>query len=557
MLLSLHVKNLALIEEEEVNFSEGLNILTGETGAGKSILLGSMNLALGEKVPKEMLREGADMAFVELVFHVDDERTLQQLAEMEIEPEDGDVILSRKITPQRTVAKINGESVPGSKLKEVAGVLIDIHGQHEHQSLLSKKKHLEILDSYAKEELQDLKAEMAEAYQHYKSLCDEFEHADLGQEERTKEISFLSYEISEIEAANLVPYEDENLESEYRKIANGKKILEALGTVYQQTGSDGASDLIGHALRELMSVSDYDEALSGLVDQATELDNLLSDFNRELSAYLSDADFNEEHYFEVESRLDLVNHLKSKFGGSIAEILASCEEKKKRIEVLNDYDAYLSQLKQSVSNAQKQLHELSEQVSKIRQAKALELTEKVKKELMELNFLDVSFTMKFERNKSYSANGFDDCEFLISTNPGEPLKPLRKVASGGELSRIMLGVKTVLAKEDHIDTLIFDEIDAGISGRTAQKVSEMLKALGREHQVVCITHLPQIAAMADHHFLIEKSVADASTHTKIAELSEEASVTELARMLGGVEITDAVMQNAQEMKRLAKEKVGL
>ncbi|MBE5890519.1 MAG: DNA repair protein RecN [Lachnospiraceae bacterium] len=554
MLQSLQVKNLALIEEEEVFFSDGLNILTGETGAGKSILIGSINLALGEKVSKEMLREGTDSAFVELVFHVEDEKTLLALREMDIEPEDGEVILSRRITAQRTVAKINGESVPGKKLKEAAAVLIDIHGQHEHQSLLSKKKHLEILDSYAKEELAEKKAKLAESYKTYRKLHEEFEQADIGAEEREKELSFLNYEVSEIEAADLKVNEDEELEAEYRRIANGKKILEAMGNAYQSTGSDGASGMVGHAVRELMSIASYDQKAEEILNQASELDDLLNDLNREMSDYLSAADFNEAHFYEVESRLDLINHIKSKFGSSIEAVLSACEEKKTRIETLLNYDQYLSQLKKQTELEEANLRKLSDEVSKIRQEKAKELTEKVKNELLELNFLDVSFTMDFQKTKDFTANGMDDCEFMISTNPGEPVKPLLKVASGGELSRIMLGIKTVLAKEDEIDTLIFDEIDTGISGRTAQKVSEMLKILGKSHQIICITHLPQIAAMADHHFLIEKSVDQATTHTHIEELSDEASVEELARMLGGVEITDAVIMNAREMKKLAVEK---
>jgi len=348
MLQSLQVKNLALIEEEEVNFSEGLNILTGETGAGKSILIGSVNMALGEKVPKEMLREGADQAYVELVFHVDDPKVIEALQAMNIEPEDGDVILSRRITAQRTVAKINGESVPGSKLKEAASVLIDIHGQHEHQSLLNKRKHLEILDSYGHDELDGPKQLLADAYHKYKKLTEEYEKADLGQEEREKELSFLTYEVSEIEAANLIEDEDEELETEYKKIVNGKKILEAMGIAYQATGAEGASELIGRAVRELMSISNYDEKIEGMLAEATELDNLLSDLNRELSDYLSDADFNEERFYEVESRLDLINHLKSKFGDSITDILRACDDKKKRIETSKLIAIYLFVLLNSI-----------------------------------------------------------------------------------------------------------------------------------------------------------------------------------------------------------------
>lgn len=555
MLQNLHVKNLALIDETEVDFSEGLNILSGETGAGKSIIIGSINIALGEKVQKEMLRDGEQNALVELIFTVTSEKQKAMLAELDVFPEDDTVILSRKIVGGRGTAKVNGESVPASKMKEIAAVLIDIHGQHEHQSLLSKKKHLEILDDYAKEELAHLKEAVAKDYHVYRQLETELKNADVDEEERLREVSLLEYEIKELEEAELKEGEDEELEADYRKFVNGKKIMEALSGAYQCTGGgEQASELTGRALRELGSVSSYDEKIENLEQQLLEIDNLLNDFNREIAAYMEDTEFDEETFYRIEKRLDEVNHLKSKYGSSIEEVLEAFGQKQKRLEQLQDYDNYLNTLKDKVQKAEQTLAASCEKVSKVRQKYAKKLVKSVTEALKDLNFLDVVFEMKFERTAGFTANGFDDAEFLISTNPGEPVKPLGKVASGGELSRIMLAIKTVLADQDAVETLIFDEIDSGISGRTAQMVSEKMNMLGRSHQIICITHLPQIAAMADAHYLIEKSVQNKNTVSTIRQLEGEEIIEELSRMLGGVEITDTVRKSAREMKELAASK---
>ena len=556
MLQNLHVKNLALIDETEVDFKEGLNILSGETGAGKSIIIGSINLALGEKVQKEMLRENAESALVELVFSVENETQKQALSELEVFPEDDYVILSRKIVNGRGVAKINGESVPASKMREVAGILIDIHGQHEHQSLLHKKKHLEIIDEFAKEALAAKKEDLKAAYTVYKGLLEELNQADVDDEERLREASFLEYEIKEISDANLQENEDETLEEEYKRFSNGKKIMEALHMAYQYagSGSENASDLATRALKELSGASAYDEKVRELEQQMEEIDNLLNDFNREIADYIDETDFDDETFYKIEKRLDEINRLKSKYGKTITLVLETLEEKEARLAKLQDYDAYLAQLKGKVADAEKVLRSISMEVSEIRQQNAKTLVAEVTQALQDLNFLDVRFETQFAQLTDYTANGLDDAEFLISTNPGEPVKPLGKVASGGELSRIMLAIKTVMADNDAIETLIFDEIDSGISGRTAQMVSEKMNTLGRNHQIICITHLPQIAAMADAHYLIEKSVENSTTVSKIRLLDEEESINELSRMLGGVEITDKVRESAREMRELARQK---
>lgn len=553
MLQNLHVKNLALIDETEVEFSEGLNILTGETGAGKSIIIGSINLALGQKVPKEMLKENGEPALVELIFSVEDETQKAKLAELGIETEDDMVILTRKITSGKAVGRINGEAVSASALKAAASLLIDIHGQHEHQSLLNKKKHIDILDAYAKAELGEKKELLAKVYAEYKKTKEEWEQSNLDAESRKRELDFLEFEVNEIEEAQLKIGEDEELEEDYKRFSNGRKIMEGVGAAKEAVDGqrESASELIGRALRELSVVSSYDKQVENLESQLIEIENLLHDFTHELTAYIDAADFDEETFYNIEKRLDLINHLKSKYGRTIADILAVCEKKSERISVLNDYDAYLQKLSTRLKAKEAEVNALCEEISVIRQKNAKVLCESITQALQDLNFLDVVFTMEFGERIEYTANGFDAPEFMISTNPGEPIKPLGKVASGGELSRIMLAIKTIMADADDIESLIFDEIDTGISGRTAQMVAEKMNVLGRNHQIICITHLPQIAAMADAHFLIAKTVENSVTRSNIKKLSEEESVHELARMLGGVEITDSVITNAREMKELA------
>ena len=553
MLRNLHVKNLALIDEMEVEFEEGLNILTGETGAGKSLIIGSINMALGQKVPKEMIKEGADYALVELIFEVKSEDTIRRLQEMDIFPEDGMVIMSRKITGGRSVAKINSESISAAKVKEAAQLLIDIHGQHEHQSLTGKKMQLALLDDYAKEETQKVKAEVKKRYEEYSSILKELEEKDIDKEQQQRELSFLEFEIQELEDACLREGEDEELEKTYRKMLNGKKIAEACGAAYRLTSENGesASDQIGRALREISAVTSCDAELQPLEEQLEQLDGLLNDFNRDMSSYLSGLEFEEEDFYETEKRLDELNHLKSKYGDTIEKVLEAKEEKIRRRDELLDYDAYLNQLKEQKKASEEALEKASKKLSKIRKKYAKELCRQVTEHLLDLNFETVDLSMEFEQTTYFTSNGYDEVEFLISTNPGETPKPLGKIASGGELSRIMLALKTVLANNDEIETLIFDEIDTGISGRTAQKVSEKMDLIGRNHQVICITHLPQIAAMADTHFLIEKTVESGRTTSKIHRLPQEESVAELARMLGGVSITETVLENAKEMKELA------
>lgn len=555
MLQSLHVKNLALIDETEVFFGEGLNILTGETGAGKSIIIGSINLALGKKADRDMIRSGAEYALVELIFSINQPEQLKAIQALELPVEEGQIILQRKIMPNRNVCKVCGETVTARQLKQLAEVLIDIHGQHEHQSLLQAAKQLEILDAYAGEEMVSRKEKLQEVYRQYRQAVEELSHNEVDEETRRRESALAEFECQEIEEAQLIPGEDEEVEKSYQKLVNSQKIKEAAGAAYSLCGYEegGVGVNIGRALREIRNVSAYDEMLQEFEKQLLDIDSLLNDCNRGIAEYLSGLEFDAELFDQTERRLNLMNHLKSKYGNSIEDILDYQKRAQEKLTKYQDYDAYRMELAQKVNSLKEEALKICAELSDIRSKNALQLADEMKKALADLNFETVAFEIRvIKAEDQMTANGYDRVMFLISTNPGEALKELAQVASGGELSRIMLALKTVLADKDKIETLIFDEIDTGISGKTAWKVSEKMGILGREHQLICITHLPQIAAMADSHFCIEKQVVDQRSVTDIRQLKEDESIEELARMLGGASITENVRNNAREMKDLAR-----
>lgn len=553
MLTNLHVKNLALISELEVEFSSGLNILTGETGAGKSILIGSINLALGQKLDKEMLRRQDEPALVELIFQVDNPAVCEALLAQDVHPEDGQVIITRRMSGGRSVSRINGETCPASFVRRIASLLLDIHGQHEHQSLLYREKQLEILDEYGAEEILPAREEVEALYREYQKLRSRLKEYEMDEEQRLREISFLEFEIEEIENAGLKDGEDEELEREYRRLLNARRITEGLTNAYQCTGGgEGAADLVGRAMREILTIQTYDSEVEKLGSALSDVDAILNDFNRELSSYLAGQTFSEEIFYSTENRLNQINHLKTKYGNTIEKIRGAAQEKQIRLDEILHFQEKKEELGRELENAAKQYEDAAYRLHALRENYAKELTGRIVENLKELNFLDVVFEIGLTLQKNYSATGMDTAEYRISTNPGEPLRDLAKVVSGGELSRIMLAIKTLLADRDDVGTLIFDEIDTGISGRTAQMVAEKMAVIGRSRQVLCITHLPQIAAMADSHFEIAKAVENGETRTRIRRLDQESSVRELARMLGGAKITGAVLKNAGEMKELAQ-----
>ena len=547
MLLELHVRNLALIERADVEFGEGLNILTGETGSGKSIFMGSVNMALGGKVPRDMVRKGAEYAYIELIFSVDEEKG-KILRQMGVTPdEDGILIISRKIMPSRSVSRINDETVTLGRLREITGLLLDIHGQHEHQSLLYRSKHLEILDCFAG--VEKMKKQLAEEYRRYCSLEEAAAGFRTDEETRRREADFLRFEVDEIEDAALKPGEEEELSRAYRRFMGSRKIVEALSAAYAAvTAVD-----VGEARKGVERAAEYEETLEKLKDQLFDAEAILNDVAHEITSYLDNMVFDEEEFRRVESRLNLIHGLEAKYGSGTEAVLRALQEKKERLNELENYDGLKQKAEQELEESRERLDLLCEKLSERRKQAASGLAEKIRRSLLDLNFLDVEFEISFRKLDKYTAHGFDEVEFLISTNPGESVKPLGMVASGGELSRIMLAIKTVLADTDDVPTLIFDEIDTGISGRTAQKVSEKLAVISGSRQVICITHLPQIAAMADYHFEMAKEPKEAKTVTTIRRLDGRQQIVELARLLGGAEITDAVLQNAGEMKKLAEQ----
>ena len=452
--------------------------------------------------------------------------------------------------PARSLCKINDETVTVGKLKTITGLLIDIHGQHEHQSLLYKHKHLEILDKYHERTSHDVKQNIAGLYRTYTGLKERLASFQLDEESRLREMDFLRFEIDEIEGANVKDGEEEELTARYRLLTNARRITESLSAAYAAVNTD----TLDYALKEVEHVAPFDEKLGAIRDQLFDADAILSDISHEISSYMEDMSFDEEEYRELEERLDVIHNLEAKYGKTAEQIQENLENKRKRLEELEDYDSLKQKTERELRETENRLEALCGQLSGMRKAAAKELTAKIKAGLTDLNFIDVEFSMEFTRLNHFTANGYDEAEFMISTNPGESVKPLGTVASGGELSRIMLAIKTVLADSDDIPTLIFDEIDTGISGRTAQMVSEKLSYIAKSHQVICITHLPQIAAMADSHYEIAKTAADGRTTTTIRPLAEAEMVEELARLLGGAKITDAVRENAREMKRLAGER---
>ena len=419
MLLDLQVKNLALIEKAAVSFSEGLNILTGETGAGKSIIIGSVNMALGGKASKDMIRQGADYALVELVFSVDEEEKRERLKELDVElSEDGTLIISKKIMPSRSVSKVNDETVTAGRLKEITSLLIDIHGQHEHQSLLYKSKHLQILDSYVKSQSAVLKEKVSGMYHKYQELLDKLEDMNMDRESRLREADFLRYEIEELDNAKLREGEEEELTASFRRLVNAQKIMESLSAAYQAIDGEG----IGTALKQVAQAAEYDESLAGIRDQLFDAEAILSDVAHDITGYMDEFSFDQEQFEQVEKRLDFIHNLQAKYGNSVGEIKEQLEKKRKRLEELDNFDLVKQKLEKEFEETRNGLEDLCGQLSKVRKKAARALTKEIRRGLEDLNFIDVQFEMEFRRLKQYTAGGYDEAEFLISTNPGLPVQ---------------------------------------------------------------------------------------------------------------------------------------
>ena len=566
MLVSLHVKDLALIEESEVFWENGLNIMTGETGAGKSVIIGSIRLALGaamssvigSKGDKDCIRTGASYALIELLFESKREEVIRKMEELDLPiEEDGTIFIQRKIMPGRSVCKVNGETTTGKQLKELASLLIAIHGQHDTQTLLNVKKHSLILDDYDSDRITPQKETVKAAYHSYISIKKELEQAGVDSRQQEKDLALAEFEVDEISNARLVVGEDEQLEEQYRKMNNSRRIIESVSKVSQAIGGDsesGAANAVSFALREIKSVSSYDSELEEMDHQLMQVEELLSELNRSVSGYLDSLEFSQEEYMAVEERLNTYNHLKNKYGATTQEVLEYLQKQQEKLDKYADFDGYLAALEEKVKAAEELYCTEASKLSCMRKEAAVSFNKEMNEALQELNFANVDFDALITKTEGvFSEDGIDEVEFMIALNPGEPRKPLNLVASGGELSRIMLALKTILADKEQIETLIFDEIDAGISGRTAWKVSEKMAVLGKGHQLICITHLPQIAAMSDAHYVIEKNVDENAAVTQIRRLPEDEELHEIARLLGSDAITDTVLANAAELKKQAKQ----
>lgn len=556
MLLNVHIKNIALIDDANVNFTDNLNILTGETGAGKSIIMGALKIGMGDKLPKDIVREPDKEGFCQLLFLVDDPQVIEQIRDLGVEPsEDGEILITRRINNSRTINTINDMAVTAAKLREVSALLIDMHTQHQQQTLLKKAEHMKLLDKYGRASIDPLKQKVAECHREYVTFRREMDELSMDEAERSRKVEFLKYQIAEIESANIKTGEDEDVEHQYNRMVNSRDIVAAASDVYSVTGyesSSSAGNEIGRALASMKGIKDLDGEIDGLYSQLENIDALLNDFNVELNDYMQSMDFDDSEFRSVESRLDVINDIKGKYGSTVEEVFKYLEDSRKEYERLSEYDEYIAGLSDKIKKAEKAMLKAADALTAERQRQAENLCRDIRDALADLSFMEVRFDMVFDRLPECTANGIDDCYFVISTNVGEKMRPLYDVASGGELSRIMLAIKSCMASEDNIGTLVFDEIDVGISGRAAQKVAEKMAVISRSHQVISITHLPQIAAMADSHYLIEKSADEGKTVTRIVRLNDEESTEEIARLLGGVTITEAVMSNAREMKQMAE-----
>lgn len=549
MLKNVYIKNLALIEEADIDYHPGLNIMTGETGSGKSIMITALNTALGEKANKAMIRTGSNFGLVELTFQTDDPRVFAVLDGQEISAEDGQIVISRKITPDSSTTRINGESVTLSFLRSITDLLVDVHGQHDHQSLLDPARHLQIVDDFGGEEIQKTKNELIIYYDQYRSIRQEYLEFNLDETALERELDLLRHEQKEINDAAILTDEDIRLEAEYKKLSNAETILSSMNKASTALSDEetGALKKISDALRYMEDALVYEPELKEFRSTLMDIDSLSKDVAHEISHYAERNSFDGERFSQVTERLNLINRLKSKYGSSIEEIQKHSADVADKLDQYEHYHERKADTERRMKECAVVLNQLSHQLSDLRKKAANSLEPLIRDHLKDLNFLHVDFSIAFTKGEKITRNGFDRAEFLISVNPGEPLKPLAKTASGGEMSRIMLAIKSAIAEKDEIPTLIFDEIDTGISGQTAGKVGEKLLYLSHHHQIICITHLPQIAAMADVHFRIQKEVEGSSTISGIEKLSKEEQVEEVARLVGGIQVTDIARANAKEL----------
>ena len=552
MLERLHIKNIAVIDEAEIEFNKGFNVLTGETGAGKSIIIDSINMVLGERTSKSIIRNGEKKAVVEAMFSIDSPETLKLLDDNGIEVEDGMLILYRDLnTDGKSLCKINGSMTTATGIREIANMLINIHGQQDNQSLLTPSSHINFLNSYAN--LESALCEYRVYYNKVNEIKEKLNSLQVDEREKERMTDLYSFQIKEIEDAKLVVGEDEQLTERRRFISGISKISETLNYSHDALYSADRSvyDTLSSVVNSFASVTEYDTKLNEIYERLNSAAIELDDIIYQVRDYRDGMDFDESEADSIEARLDLINTLKRKYGNTIEEIIEYKNDIEDKLYSITKSDEETEKLNTELKEATNTRNKLASTITKIRTKYATELSDKICRELADLDMSKVKFDVQIKECE-YNKNGCDNVEFLISVNAGEPLKPLSKIASGGEMSRIMLAIKSIFADSDPVDTLIFDEIDTGVSGRAAQKIAEKINKIAGKKQILCITHLAQIAAMAGTHFLIEKNVEAEHTYTDVTELDENSRKNELARIIGGAQITDITIQAASEMLELAE-----
>ena len=556
MILKMYMKNCALIEESRLTINSGLNILTGETGAGKSIIIEALGLCLGEKYDRSFLRKGTDKGVCEILVSSKSSNLKEVLDKYDIDYDDDEIIITRVIySDGKSVARINGRTVKVSILKEVACTIVDLHSQHQNQVLLNKDTHIRFLDLFGEKDIQKLKANYKESYNEFNKIKKELNDLNENKDdmEIQREIDLIKFQINEIDAANLNPEECEDLKSQRELCRNSEKIYNNLSLSYEKLyeGNINAVDLIGMASKELSDIASYDKNISEYSENIERIMYELQDISREIRDYKENISFNPYEMEEIEQRIDQINNLRRKYGNSIKDIFEYRQKIQNRLDEILNRDEKVAALKAELEKLESVLYDKAKEVSKARKKVAVDLQDVLIEELHSLNMKNVVFEVSF-REIPFNQNGCDDVEFMASFNLGEDIKPIYKVASGGEMSRFMLAFKTILADIDEIDTLVFDEIDTGISGIAAQIVGEKLSKIGKKKQVMCITHLPQIAANGHTHYRIEKNTSNNRTYTNIKELTFDERIDEIARLIAGNNITEKTIEHAHEIIELAQ-----
>lgn len=537
MITTIHIKNIGIIDDLSIDFNQGLNILTGETGAGKTLIIDSLQIICGGRFSKDMIRKGEDYSFIEMNLY------------MPNHPEaiENNIIISREVhTNGRNSCKINGRLVTVNELKDFMQNIIDIHGQYDNQSLLNSNMHLNYLDNFIGKKLEGIKEKYQDLYDEEQRIILELKRNYGDDKEKERKLDLLRYQLEEIEKARLKQGEDEELENTRNKILNAEKIIDSLKESDNQIG-ENAIDAINIAIRSFEKIEAIDHRYADILNNLKSIYYDLQELSRDISNLKDEVNFDEEERAEVETRLDLLFSLKRKYGNNIEEIITYQEEIKDEIETIENLEEYNLQLKKKQKEIELEMNQLADQMSQIRKEYATILEKFINRELKDLEMKQAIFKVKIQKTEKFYDTGVNKVEFMICTNIGEEEKPLSKIASGGEMSRIMLAIKTVLSEVDKVPVLVFDEIDTGISGKAALAVSQKLAKIATSHQVLVVTHLAVIAAKADYHYYISKQVVEEKTNTKVKLLTEEETLREIARISSG-EITQISLQHARQLK---------